>query len=91
MGAQADRERRPDMTCGELAKLIDDAVATRPEAVGDILSALGCAIERTASHVEEAWQDKRLARVWVAIGEAVNRANETFHRNAPKLGLKKGD
>ena len=69
------------MTQGELAKLIDDEVAKRPEAVGDILSALGCAVARTIEHVETNWQDKKLASKWGLVYRAIDRACAIFHKN----------
>lgn len=71
------------MTLNDIKKLVDEEVGARPEAVVDFLAAVAAACENTAAHVEENWQDRKMARAWMRIAEKVDKVGAFAHENLP--------
>lgn len=45
--------------------------------VSKLLAALGSVCEDKAAHVEEAWQDKRMAWMWGQVAQRIGRMSAT--------------
>ena len=67
----------------EIYDFVDQAVGSRPEAVGDILDALITAIGETSEHVRTTWQDEGMAKAWDRIGNAVGKAKDKYTELKP--------
>ncbi len=67
----------------EIYDFVDQAVGSRPEAVGDILDALITAIGETSEHARTNWQDERIAKAWDRISAAVGKAKDKYEELKP--------
>lgn len=71
------------MTREEIQRFLDEAVGSRPEAIYEALDALATAAYATGAHVEEAWQDRRTAKVWVKIGKLIETTEMKVKKMVP--------
>ena len=59
------------MNTNELARAIDIAIGTRPEALFDLLDALQDACNETAQHARSMWEDDNIAACWESAANAI--------------------
>ena len=67
----------------EINDFVDQAVGSRPEAVGDILDALIAATEETSEHVRTNLQDEYAGRAWDRISAGIGKAIDTYEKFKP--------
>ncbi len=67
----------------DIRKYVDDLVAKNPDTARDLLTALSEALNATAAHVEENWQDQQQARAWRRIATKVDNLERFFDEHKP--------
>jgi hypothetical protein len=71
------------MTKSQITRLVDDEVGSRPEAAIDFLYAVAVALNLTAEHVRENWNDRAMGKAWDKCAAKVEDAMHYVDENAP--------
>jgi hypothetical protein len=76
------------MTKTQIYNLVDEEVGKRPEAYLQFLEALIGSAFATSQHVEEAWQDRDIARVWEQVGKQTDTLTERVRKKLASISVK---